>query len=135
MLNRFSFFTRKMSTVNVTNMLKISHNINRNNIPILHNLKYDKIYEIEKYEGEKETKDGVVSVSTGVFTGRSPKDKYFVDQESSTNNLWWGDVNKPMDLKTFEKLHQKVLDHYNKKVTQIYICDAYAGANKKTAKK
>ena len=134
MLNRFSFFTRKMSTVNVTTMLK-KHSINRNNIPVLHNLKYDKIYEIEKYEGEKETKDGVVSVSTGIFTGRSPKDKYFVNQEPSTNNLWWGDVNKPMDLKTFEKLHQKVIDHYNKKVTQIYICDAYAGANKKTAKK
>ena len=81
MLNRFSFFTRKMSTVNVTNMLK-KHGINRSNIPVLHNLKYDKIYEIEKYEGEKETSDGVVSVSTGIFTGRSPKDKYFVDQKT-----------------------------------------------------
>ena len=134
MLNRFSFFKRKINILNVNTMLK-KHNINRTNIPVMHNLKYNKIYEFEKQEGEKETSNGVVSVSTGIFTGRSPKDKYFVEQEPSTNNLWWGDVNKPMDLKTFDKLHQKVLNHYNENADVIYICDAYAGANKKTAKK
>ena len=136
MLNKFSFLTRRFSTthLNVNNLLK-KHGIHKNTIPIFHNLKYDVVYKLEKDENQKETSDGVVAVSTGIFTGRSPKDKYFVDQEPSTNNLWWGDVNKPMEFKTFERLHNSVLDHYNNNVSQIYICDAYAGANKKTAKK
>ncbi len=111
------------------------HNIRRTNIPIFHNLNYETIYKREIEENETEASNGVISVSTGVFTGRSPKDKYFVGQEPSTHNLWWGEVNKPMDKTTFNTLHKKVLNHYNSDVDKVYICDAYAGANKKTAKK
>ena len=122
------------AAVNVTRILN-KHNINPKPIPIFHNLSYEHIYKKEISNGEKEIDNGTVAVSTGIFTGRSPKDKYFVSQEPSSSNLWWGEVNKPMDKGLFERLHKSVLDHYENDVKEIYICDAYAGANKKTAKK
>jgi len=134
MLNRFSLFKRTLSYLDSSKILK-EHGIHKRNIPIYHNLSYKEIYKHEKFSNEKETTKGVVSVSTGVFTGRSPKDKYIVENEKSKNNVWWGDVNMPMRSELFNKLHDKVLDHYNENSKKIYVCDAYAGANKNTSKK
>ena len=38
--------------------------------------------------------NGAAMVDTGIYTGRSPKDKYIVDESSSSDKIWWGDVNK-----------------------------------------
>ena len=86
MLNRFSLFKRALSYLDSSKILK-EHGIHKQNIPIYHNLSYRDIYKHEKFSNEKETTKGVVSVSTGVFTGRSPKDKYIVENEKSKNNV------------------------------------------------
>ena len=60
-------------------------------------------------------KEGVVGsngasiVDTGKYTGRSPKDKYIVDEPSSTDQLWWGPVNQKLDEKIFDELYACLL--------------------------
>ncbi len=72
---------------------------------------------------------GAMMIDTGVFTGRSPSDKYFVEEDYSKNNLWWGEVNKKIDLKVFKKLHDKILDYYKNDSTPTYVFEGYAGAD------
>ena len=57
--------------------------------------------------------NGASIVDTGKYTGRSPKDKYIVDEPSSTDELWWGSVNKKLDEKIFDELYEKVIKYYN----------------------
>ncbi len=61
---------------------------------VLRNLPVEDIIEniVDHQEGTLGL-NGAVMVDTGRYTGRSPKDKYFVDEESSNKNLWWGPVN------------------------------------------
>ena len=56
--------------------------------------------------------NGALMVDTGVFTGRSPKDKYFVEEEYSKDSLWWGPVNRKIDRKIYDRLFAKVLKYY-----------------------
>ena len=82
-------------------------------VEIYHNLSYDELYEHETnpaltgYEKAYKTKSGALSVDTGIFTGRSPKDKYIVMDENTKDNVWWADPNKkgsdnkPIDHKTW----------------------------------
>ena len=58
--------------------------------------------------------NGALMVDTGIFTGRSPKDKYFVFEASSKDKLWWGPVNAKVDLEIFNELYDKVIKFYNK---------------------
>ena len=73
---------------------------------------------------------GALMVDTGEFTGRSPKDKYFVEEDFSKNNLWWGPVNKKIDINIYDKLYNKILNYYNNNDNPTYIFDGYAGADK-----
>ena len=59
------------------------------------------------------TASGAVTVDTGIYTGRSPLDRYIVDEPSSTDNIWWGPVNRKVSESVFDELLGKVLDHYN----------------------
>ena len=72
---------------------------------VYHNLDYDELYghELKNHEGCV-TDSGCVSVDTGIFTGRSPKDKYFVNQPPSNKYIAWGDVNHPISKEIFDKL-------------------------------
>ena len=56
---------------------------------------------------------GATIVGTGKYTGRSPKDKYIVDEPTSTDNLWWGPVNQKVDEAIFDELYEKVVNYYN----------------------
>ena len=84
---------------------------------------------IVDHEGEM-APNGALMVDTGVFTGRSPDDKYFVEEDYSKDNLWWGPVNKKIDNKIFEKLYLKVVRHFNESSTNTYIFNGFAGADK-----
>ena len=53
---------------------------------------------------------GAAMVDTGIYTGRSPDDKYFVDEPSSRDKIWWGSANKKVDEKIFDDLYSKVID-------------------------
>jgi len=70
---------------------------------------------------------GATIVDTGKYTGRSPKDKYFVDEPTSTDNLWWGPVNRKVDESIFDTLYQKVIDYYNTDNAKTYLFDGFAG--------
>ncbi len=70
---------------------------------------------------------GPLSVSTGKYTGRSPKDKFFVRQSPSDQHVWWGAVNQPIDRAKFDALHAKVAAHLSSR--DIYVQDLYVGAD------
>ncbi len=76
------------------------------------------------------TNAGALSIDTGKFTGRSPKDRYIVEDEKTNNTVHWGDINIPMTTDQFDRLHTKVLNHLNAK-EELYVRDAYACANLK----
>ena len=82
-------------------------------------------------------KEGVISstgapiVDTGKFTGRSPKDKYIVDEPSSNSQIWWGQVNQKIDEKVFDELFSKIVDYYNSDPNDTYMFDGYAGFDPK----
>ena len=74
--------------------------------------------------------NGALMVDTGIFTGRSPEDKYFVEESSSSENLWWGPVNRKIDIEVFNSLYEKVINYYyDNEHTYTYIFDGLAGAD------
>ena len=75
---------------------------------------------------------GAAMVDTGIYTGRSPKDKYIVDEPSSNDKIWWGDVNQKISQDIFDNLYDKVISYYNASSdSDTYIFDGYAGADPK----
>ena len=70
---------------------------------------------------------GATIVDTGKFTGRSPKDKYIVDEVSSSDKIWWGSVNKKIDESIFDELYMSVIDYYNSDDSKTYLFDGFAG--------
>ena len=75
---------------------------------------------------------GAAMVNTGIYTGRSPKDKYIVDEPSSNEKVWWGNVNQKIPEGTFNNLFRQIIDFYNeKKESKTYVFDGYAGADPK----
>ncbi|GAA4498281.1 phosphoenolpyruvate carboxykinase (ATP) [Hymenobacter ginsengisoli] len=73
------------------------------------------------------TDTGALMADTGQFTGRSPKDRFVVRDENTTDSVWWGDINIPFDPAKFEQLHQKMVAYLANK--EVFVRDAYAGAN------
>ncbi|MBN1300592.1 MAG: phosphoenolpyruvate carboxykinase [Melioribacteraceae bacterium] len=69
--------------------------------------------------------DGPLMVRTGQHTGRSPNDKFIVDEPTSTEKIWWGKVNKKIDDKSFYRIYGKMLAYIQNK--DLYIQDLYAG--------
>ena len=116
-----------------------------NPVEIFHNLSYDELYKHETnpaltgYEKAYLTKSGALSVDTGIFTGRSPKDKYIVKDENTKDNVWWADPNKkgsdnkPIDHKTWE--HFRMLCQKQLSGKKIYVMDGYCGANENSRMK
>ena len=105
----------------------------KGNHKIFRNLPIEKIIEHGLLNGEtKMGMNGATMVDTGVYTGRSPKDKYFVVEPSSEDKLWWGSVNAKVDMSIFDDLYNKVIDFYNQNSdSKTYIFDGFAGADEK----
>ncbi|MCK5766038.1 MAG: phosphoenolpyruvate carboxykinase (ATP) [Bacteroidales bacterium] len=109
---------------------------------IYHNLSYDEIFEHEtnpELEGFNRgfvTDTGAVAVDTGIFTGRSPKDKHIVDEETSRDNIWWKNPdrkasdNKPLSEENWKKIYAIGAKQLTGK--KLYVQDGYAGANENT---
>ena len=110
-----------------TTLLKIEELIN--GADMLRNLTVPELVEEAIQNGEGVlTKDGALSVRTGAFTGRSPKDKFVVQDEVSNNLVDWGKVNQPIAEEKFSALLDKVLDHLEKK-DKLYYLEASVGAD------
>jgi phosphoenolpyruvate carboxykinase (ATP) len=71
---------------------------------------------------------GPLVVDTGKFTGRSPKDKFLVDEPSSTDRIWWGEVNQKLAESNFDGLRDKVTSHLGS-ADALFVIDAWAGAD------
>ncbi|MEO1291191.1 MAG: phosphoenolpyruvate carboxykinase (ATP), partial [Chloroflexota bacterium] len=67
-------------------------------------------YAIKLGEGHQ-TDKGALRVLTGQYTGRSPKDKFFVEEPSSKDKIWWGDINQPTTQELFDHMYEKVKFH------------------------
>ena len=97
---------------------------------VYRNLPIDRI--IEEGLMNQETQmglNGAVMVDTGEYTGRSPKDKFFVVEPNSKDKLWWGPVNSKVDISVFDELYDKVINYYNSSNSKTYIFDGFAGAD------
>ena len=108
---------------------------------IIHNPSYEALFEAEMdpaltgYEKGQLTELGAVNVMTGVYTGRSPKDKYIVMDENSKNTVWWTsdefkNDNHPMSEDVWAKVKQLAVQELSGK--PLYVVDAFCGANADT---
>ncbi|HPG32525.1 MAG: phosphoenolpyruvate carboxykinase (ATP) [Lentimicrobiaceae bacterium] len=104
---------------------------------IFYNPTFEQLFEhemnpaLEGFERGVLTNSGAVSVDTGVFTGRSPKDKYIVHDAVSENTVWWSTIgkndNKPISPDIWSHLKKIVIKQLSGK--KLYVVDAFAGAN------
>lgn len=94
------------------------------------NLSPEELAEIAVKNGQaKTTSTGAITVDTGKFTGRSPKDRFIVKDEVTKDAIWWGDINIPFEAEKFDALYNKVIDYLSGK--EIYVRDSYACADPK----
>ena len=95
---------------------------------IFSNLSSDNLQEHILKNGEGILADNsALMVDTGKYTGRSPKDKYFVDEKSSSDNLWWGPVNSKISEDIFDELLSGVTRYYNLETSDTYVFEGFAG--------
>ena len=108
---------------------------------IVYNPSYELLFEeemkkeLEGYDKGQLTELDAVNVMTGVYTGRSPKDKYIVVDENSKNTVWWTSPEYPNDNHPMsEEVWTKVKDLAKKELSgkRLFVVDAYCGANKDT---
>ncbi|MEK5173024.1 phosphoenolpyruvate carboxykinase (ATP) [Heyndrickxia sp. FSL W8-0496] len=85
---------------------------------------------LQRKEG-KLTSTGAVCAETGKYTGRSPKDKYIVEEASTKDLIDWGSVNQPISEESFDKLYKKV-SNYLKEQNEIFVFKGFAGADNKS---
>lgn len=76
------------------------------------------------------TSTGAVRAETGKYTGRSPKDKFIVEEASTKDFIDWGPVNRPISEESFEKLYTKVVNHLQEQ-NEIFVFKGFAGADQK----
>ena len=108
---------------------------------IAHNPSYEKLFEeetkagLEGYEKGQQTELGAVNVMTGIYTGRSPKDKFIVMDENSKDTVWWTsdeypNDNHPASQEAWEAVKELAKKELSNK--KLYVVDAFCGANKDT---
>jgi len=73
------------------------------------------------------TDTGALMADTGKFTGRSPKDRFIVEDDVTQDKVWWGEINIPFDLQKFDQLYEKMVAFLDGR--KIYIRDAAVGAD------
>lgn len=92
------------------------------------NLSVPALYEEALRRGEASVAaNGPLVAYTGTHTGRSPNDKFVVDEPSCHDKVWWGDVNKPISTEKFDRLYADMMAYLDGK--DLFAVDAYAGAD------
>ena len=113
-------------------------------VEVLHNPSYEVLFAeetkagLEGFEKGQETELGAVNVMTGIYTGRSPKDKFLVKDATSENTVWWTSEeykndNKPVTTEAWKELKALAAKELSNK--KLYVVDGYCGANKATCLK
>ena len=109
---------------------------------ILHNPSYEVLFEeetnpaLEGYEKGQLTELDTINVMTGIYTGRSPKDKFFVMNEASKDTVWWTSEeykndNKPCSEEAWADLRAKAIKQLNT-AKKLYVVDTFCGTNEAT---
>ncbi len=111
-------------------------------VEVFHNPSYEDLYihetdsSLNGYERGFVTSSGAVAVNTGEFTGRSPKDKYIVEQPGTRENIWWAGpgFNRSDNRPISPEVWQQLLEIGQQQLTgkKLYVTDAYCGANPET---
>ncbi|WP_299265033.1 phosphoenolpyruvate carboxykinase (ATP) [uncultured Psychrosphaera sp.] len=105
---------------------------------VIYNPSYDVLYEeeinpaLEGYEKGVVTELGAVNVSTGIFTGRSPKDKFIVEDAITKDTVWWNSKTAPNDNKPIsEEIWQDLKNLVSKQLSskKLFVVDTFCGAN------
>ena len=105
---------------------------------IVHNPSYEELYkeelkpELEGYEKAQESELGAINVMTGIYTGRSPQDKYIVMDETSKDTVWWTSADYKNDNHpASEKAWEVVKDLAKKELSnkKLFVVDAFCGAD------
>ena len=108
---------------------------------IVHNPSYEQLFEeetkagLEGFEKGQETELGAVNVKTGIYTGRSPKDKFIVMDENSKDTVWWTTPEYPNDNKPASQEAWAAVKEIAKKELsnkRLFVVDGFCGANKET---
>ena len=105
---------------------------------IIHNPSYEELFvaetdpTLEGFEKGQETELGAVNVMTGIYTGRSPKDKFIVMDENSKDTVWWTsdefkNDNHPCSEETWKVLKDLAVNELSNK--KLYVVDVFCGAN------
>ena len=113
-------------------------------VEIVHNPSYDVLFAeetkagLEGFEKGQVTELGAVNVMTGIYTGRSPKDKFLVKDATSENTVWWTSEeykndNKPVTTETWNVLKNLAAKELSNK--KLYVVDGFCGANEATCLK
>jgi len=92
------------------------------------NLDASRLYELSIARGEgRLARGGALVTLTGHHTGRSPNDRFVVEDDATKDDIWWGKVNRPITAEKFEQLYEKMLGHMSGR--DVFVQDCYAGAN------
>ncbi len=112
----------------------------QNTAEIIYNPDYETLFaaetadNLEGFEIGKLTESSAMAVDTGDFTGRSPKDKYLVRDDTTRDTIWWADQgendNKPIDSETWNSLRKLVTGQLSGK--KLFVVDTFCGANPDT---
>ncbi|HKJ42432.1 MAG TPA: phosphoenolpyruvate carboxykinase (ATP) [Sunxiuqinia sp.] len=108
---------------------------------VIHNPSFEKLFEeemrsdLDGFEKGQLTELDAVNVMTGVFTGRSPKDKYIVEDETTKDTIWWTNPNSPNDNKpvspqVWKELKETTVQQLSGK--RLFVMDTFCGANEDT---
>lgn len=110
-------------------MSEIKDSLGLENVGIIRrNLDVDTlIRDAVENEGAKVSSSGALMIDTGIFTGRSPKDKFFVNQDPSNKYIAWGDINKKVSKEVYEDLFKTSKKQLSNK--DLYVTDVYCGAS------
>ena len=94
------------------------------NATIRYQLSSDELHEetLQKNQG-RETSLGAITIETGEFTGRSPKDRFIVKDDITKDKVWWSDINVAFDSDKFDALYDKVVDYLSEK--EVYVRDSF----------
>jgi len=94
------------------------------------NLPPEKLQKITLEKGMgKETVNGTLAINTGKFTGRSPQDRFLVEDNYTKEKVWWGKTNKAVSPENFDKLQDEIIDYLSGK--ELFVRDAYVCADPK----
>ena len=112
------------------NNIEIIASIKNHAQTVFENLTTDELVAkaLERNEG-RITSQGALAADTGEFTGRSPKDKFLVNDAQTADSAWWGAVNQPFEEAKFDALLNKVMKHMEGK--EIFVRHAFACADPK----